>query len=288
MKKILVGVDASHASHAALGWAGRLGDALRADVVAATVFSPEGSEIDPARYQALEAEVEQRLRTRWSTPDGATAPYRSLLLAGSADGLLDAADREDADLIVLGSEGHSRFANLHIGSLAHHLAHYTKRPLAIVPEAAADRGFARMVVGLDGSQDSDDAAHWCAGVAAGIDAHVVAVYALKPLIEWVPESDPHSWAQASERELDRWAGPLRDAGVSFETRLVKIPHPVDALARTVTATDADLVVVGARGIGGFLGLRVGRVPLQLVHHTDVPVVMVPANREGPGAASTDP
>jgi nucleotide-binding universal stress UspA family protein len=52
-------------------------------------------------------------------------------------------------------------------------------------------------------------------------------------------------------------------------------HPVAALALTITERDADLAVVGTRGLGGFLGLRLGRVPLQLLHHITVPLVMVP-------------
>lgn len=280
MKKILIGVDGSEASRAALGWAGRLAGAIGADAVAATVFSSQDAEVDPERHDELRAEAERRLSSEWSMPDDAaaaeTGPYRSLLLPDFPDALMQAADDEGADLIVVGPQGHGRFASLHIGSLAHHLAHYTTRPLAIVPEPGATRGFDRIVVGLDGSQGSADAARWCAEVAVRVDAHIVAVHAFKPPIEWLPESDPRSWIKTSQRELDHWVSPLRDAGSSFETLIVKDTHPVEGLAQIIDQTDADLVVVGARGIGGFLGLRVGRVPLQLVHHTQIPMVMVPA------------
>ncbi|HNI34196.1 MAG TPA: universal stress protein [Microthrixaceae bacterium] len=276
MKKILVGVDGSHASLAALNWAGRLGVVLDADVVAATVFRSQESETDSERYEALRSEVERQLHEEWALPPDAEAPYSSLLLADSPHSLLDAAERENADLVVVGPEARGRFASLHIGSFAHHLAHYTDRPLAIVPESGANRGLERIVLGLDGSAGSSDAARWCAAVAATAGAHVVAAYAFKPPIEFLPESDAHSWFVTSQHELERWVGPLRDAGVAFDAQVVKETHPVQGLVHAVDSVDADLVVVGARGIGGFSGLRVGRVPLQLVHHTHVPVVMVPA------------
>lgn len=277
MRQILVGVDGSEASAAALGWAGRLARAAGADVVAATVFHSSEVEVDPKRYEELRAEAEQRLGAEWSKPDIAERPYRSLLLDNSPNALMQAADREDSDLLVVGPQGHGRFASLHIGSLAHHLAHYTTRPLAIVPEPGADRGLDRIVLGLDGSDCSDVAARWCAELAVRVGAHVIAAYAFKPPMELVPESDPHSWVTTSRRELDQWAAPLREAGASFETLIVRDTHPVEGLAQAIDTTNADLVVVGARGIGGFLGLRVGRVPLQLVHHTHVPVIMVPAS-----------
>ncbi len=76
--------------------------------------------------------------------------------------------------------------------------------------------------------------------------------------------------------------PLRQAGVSVRTRIIDDTHPVAALAGVVEVEGARLAVVGTRGSGGFLGLRLGRVPIQMVHHTQMPVVLVPSP---PSAAS---
>jgi nucleotide-binding universal stress UspA family protein len=152
------------------------------------------------------------------------------------------------------------------------------------------------VVGVDGSDGSAQAVHWCADMASAAHAEVIAVYAFEPLVEWVMESDPLSWRQAAERKLeDSWAAPLRQAGVAVRTQIVDNLHSVAALAGVVEDEGAGLVVVGTRGIGGFLGLRLGRVPVQLVHHTQMPVVLVPPpvldpllpqGGEGPSSSST--
>src|SRR3546814_6860318 len=85
-----------------------------------------------------------------------------------------------------------------------------------------------------------------------------------------------SWYQAAKRELEGpWTAPLHDAGIPVRTRIIENIHPVRALADAVEEEDAGLAVVGTRGIGGFLGLRLGRVPVQLVHQTQIPVVLVP-------------
>jgi nucleotide-binding universal stress UspA family protein len=274
--RILVGVDGSDAAAAALGWAGRLAVAVGAELVVTNVFGPVQAEVSPEKYEDLKDQAGRRLE-EWSGPlSGSGVPHRPLLVIGPPDALLDAAEREDADLVVVGPRGHGGFARLHVGSLAHHMAHHTTRPLAIVPAPGALAAFDRVVVGVDGSEGSAHAVHWCADLATATNAEVIAVYAFEPIVEWVLESDPRSWRQAAERELeDSWIAPLREAGVSVRTRIVEKIHPVAALASVVQEEGADLAVVGTRGIGGFLGLRLGRVPVQLVHHTQIPVVLVP-------------
>lgn len=277
MKCILVGVDGSDAAAAALGWAGRLAHAVGAEVVVANVFESVQAEVSPGSYEGLKDDAGRHLAMEWSQPlTGSGVPHRPLLLTGSPDALLEAAEQEDADLVVVGPRGHGGFARLHIGSLAHHLAHHTTRPLAIVPQSGALGGFDRLVVGVDGSEGSARAVRWCAEVGGATGAEVIAVYAFEPIVEWVLESDPRSWRQAAERELeDSWLVPLYEAGVSVRTRIIEKIHPVPALAGAIEHEGAGLAVVGTRRIGGFIGLRLGHVPVQLVHHTQVPVVVVP-------------
>jgi nucleotide-binding universal stress UspA family protein len=276
MKRILVGVDGSEAAAAALGWSGRLAHATDAEVIVAHVFHPDQAELSTERYDELRAAAEHRLETEWTAPlEPCEVTHRTTLLTGPLDELLDAADDLDADLVVVGPEAHGRFAALHWGSVAHHLAHHTRRPLAIVPSPGAPAPLERIVVGVDGSEGSTAAVHWCTDLASTTGAEVVAVYAFEPLAEWVRESDPHSWHQLVEREMREWVAPLRSAGVAVRTRIIKDIHPVAALASAIREEGAGLAVVGTRGLGGFLELRLGRVPVQLVHHSQIPVVLVP-------------
>jgi NADH:ubiquinone oxidoreductase subunit F (NADH-binding)/nucleotide-binding universal stress UspA family protein len=274
---VLVGVDGSPAAAAALAWAGQLAARSAAAIVVANVFEPDQAEVHPDDYEKLLAEAARRLADDWTAPLRDTdVEHRCVQLAGAPDSLLAATDDEHADLLVVGTRGAGRHAGLHVGSLAHHLAHHIRRPLAIVPVAGAASSIDRIVVGVDGSPGSAAAVRWCADLASAAGAEVIAVCVHDAHTRWGSSNDADDWRAAAEAAISsQWTEPLRAAGVTLRTRIVDDVRPLDALEQAAAEEAAGLFVVGTRGLSEVLGLRLGRVPLQLVHHTQRPVVLVP-------------
>lgn len=277
VNRLLVGVDGSAASAAALAWAGRLARRLDAEVVVGNVFEPAQAEVSPSDFDTLIAEADQRLTTEWSAPlHGSGVRHRGLQLVGSPDSLLDAADAVGIDLLVIGTRGAGHFAGLHLGSLAHYLAHRARGPLAIIPVAGAAALVDRIVVGVDGSPGSAAAVNWCADIAAACRAEVVAVCVLESLSRWNSKGEVERIRAEVDAAINReWTAPLRAAGVSVRTRVMESTHPVAALAEAAEDAAAGMIVVGAQEFSAVVQLRLGRIPEQLVHHTHLPVVLVP-------------
>lgn len=102
---------------------------------------------------------------------------------------------------------------------------------------------APIVVGVDGSSSGQDAVDWATAEAA------------------------------AERVLEEAENRARSASPDLEvtTRLV-VAAPVQALLEQ--ARDAELVVLGSRGLGGFLGLLIGSVGVEVAAHAPCPVVVV--------------
>ena len=277
VKRVLVGVDGSSPAAAALAWSTRLAQAARAEVVAANVFEPQQAEISPEEYEDLLARSEQRLRGDWAGElSNSSVEHRWLQLDGAPDVLLDAARTTDSDLLVVGTRGAARHAGFHLGSLAHHLAHHTTGPLAIVARSGASLPLDHLIVGVDGSPGSDAAVRWTAGMASAIGARVTAVCAFDPNRKWGLDADPASWRATAERAVsDASIEPLRQAGVPVGVRIVENQHPLGALEAVAAEEGAGVIVVGARALSSVGGTRLGRLPLQLVHHTHIPVVLVP-------------
>ena len=133
----------------------------------------------------------------------------------------------------------------------------------------------RIVIGVDGATGSSAAVKFCAELASLLGTSVVAVYACDPIVEWVLGPTPRSWHHSAEIDVHKWVAPIEAAGIPVIIDIDRDIHPVAALCRAIDAESHTLAVVGTRELGGFSGLRLGHVPLQPVHHTDVVVVMVP-------------
>jgi nucleotide-binding universal stress UspA family protein len=281
MQRVLVGTDGSANGQAAVRWAVDLAGAANGELVVATAWRPTSAEIAPQRYEEARDDARRVLDEQWcAVARDAGVAFRPLILEGDPrDLLLRAAAEADADLVAVGARGAGGHRHaLHLGSVTHHLVHHTTVPLAAVPGSARSSWPARVVVGVDGSAGSAEAVAWCRDLAPQLRTEVVAVYAERPLAEWVPHTDPHSWYQSAVRHCEEWVRPLRDAGIS--TRALAIEdEPVGALTETAIRERADIIVVGTRGAGGIRGLRLGSTALEVLHCSGLPVVLVPPSVE---------
>jgi nucleotide-binding universal stress UspA family protein len=137
----------------------------------------------------------------------------------------------------------------------------------------------RIVVGFDGSKPARRALEWAAAEARLRDAVLRVVYAWMIVPIAVPElviaEDVDELQRSAEAYLaDAVAGLLpADDGVEVELVVVNA-RPAEALLEA--AKDADLLVVGSRGLGGFAGLLLGSISSQCAHHAPCPVVIVRA------------
>ncbi len=259
-------------------WAEALVDADGGDLVVAAVRMPPFSEVWPETIEERRALESERLDEACAALRGSTVKYRALLLEGDPrEQLLKAATAEDADLIVSGAQGSGGHRHaLHLGSTTHHLVHHSRIPLVAVPASSRAAWPAPIVIGVDGSEGSALAVRWLASHGLALTADVIAVHAEKPLAQWVPSSDPHSWYHMALDRMQPWVAPLRECGLGART-LVVDGDPVDALTDVAIAEAAGLIIVGARGTGGITGLRLGSTALKVLHQAQVPVLMVPAD-----------
>jgi nucleotide-binding universal stress UspA family protein len=135
-----------------------------------------------------------------------------------------------------------------------------------------------IVVGIDGSDGSRAALAWAVEEARLRRAPVCALHAWHHSyatgLPFAPDAGQQEAIEAAACQLlDEIvdAADASDLVAPIERRLVLGGA---ATALIVQSDDAELVVVGARGLGGFLGLVMGSVSSQVVNHAHCPVVVV--------------
>lgn len=280
MERIFVGVDGSSHSLHALQWAAGLAEHGGLELVAGRVYAPTETELAEgvSKGPALRDEHLGQLR-QWceSLAAGCTTRECVLLDGDPPEALLKAAIERGSDLLVVGARGAGGFAHLLIGSVAHQLTRHTTLPLAVVPPSAG-LAIDRLVVGNEGSAGGTAAASLTADLAQLLKVPVTAVYAYDPKAESRPLDDPLRWHARAEEQVRDWAAPIARTATSLDVYVDHDPncHPVPALEHTLNENGGSVAVLGTRGRGGFLGLRLGRVPIQLIDSTSHAIILVPA------------
>ncbi|MFF2029203.1 universal stress protein [Arthrobacter sp. NPDC058192] len=138
-----------------------------------------------------------------------------------------------------------------------------------------------IVAGFDGSKQSHDALQWAIEEARyrKAELRVLTVWNKAPM-SWYPalletaagevvaaEDSPELQAKALSAAAAQAA-----AGVNVVTQTVKDDSAASAILKA--AREADLVVLGSRGHGGFAGLHIGSVSTQVTTHSPCPVLVV--------------
>lgn len=136
----------------------------------------------------------------------------------------------------------------------------------------------KIVVGIDGSEASQRALEWAASEArlrgaqlrvihSWLDVFVDGYFTAPAIYE------REAIEQAGQEVLDKALASIPDGSPELRVEGVLV-HGQPEVVLLEEAKDADLLVVGSRGRGGFAGLLMGSVSQRVVHHAPCPVVVV--------------
>jgi nucleotide-binding universal stress UspA family protein len=212
------------------------------------------------------------------------ATVQSSVVCGSAAFALVEESRQ-ASLVVLGTRASGGLMGHLSGSVAAQVATHAHTPVIVLRpgddlDPVDPDAHGRVLVGLDGSLEAQEALAFAVdeAVARGVELDAVYVWNVLEVRDMGPIiPDGYDAAEEQEKALrllteatEGWSDRYPDLTVN--RRLVHGLDPVEAIARE--SDGAGLVVVGSRGHGGFLGLRLGSTVDGLIRYANAPVAVV--------------
>jgi nucleotide-binding universal stress UspA family protein len=285
---IVVGVDGSPSSDVAVVWAAR-DAALRGvpltflhvmPVAASPAWLDMGLPDDYWGWQQKRGQEVVALAR--DIANKATAGQERLQLdadvvSGNTVGTLVDRSRH-ADLLVVGSRGLGKWSRRVLGSVSSSLVRHAHCPVAVIHDDSHPAADAPIVVGVDGSPASELAIEIAFDEASRRGVELIVVHTWHdvdyefPDVKWT-DLTPREDRVVSE-QLAGWCERYPDVVVRRE---LMRDRPARQLVEQ--SQGAQLVIVGSRGRGGFVGMMLGSVSATVVESVRIPVIVARGSAE---------
>ncbi|WP_175427977.1 universal stress protein [Rhodococcus pyridinivorans] len=284
---IVAGVDGSRASLQAVAWAAREAERRRLPLSLVTIVSVRNTFGVPIGmpagfFEQEESEGRDMLLdaaeyARRAVPEGELDIETHLCTDSPSLELVDRS--KSASMVVVGA-GDNRFGWERFGSVSRAVVTHTHAPAVVVrklPHVDVNDISGPVVVGVDGSEHSVRAVSAAFEEASLRGTDVVAVHAWSDLDVRGPFRFRIDWDSVENKERALLSESLAGHGEEFPDVRV---HPVVVLDQpshylASHAADAQLLVLGRRGRGGFPSLMLGSTTWALLHTVTCPVMVVP-------------
>ncbi|MEA2357278.1 MAG: hypothetical protein QOI62_538 [Solirubrobacteraceae bacterium] len=236
---------------------------------------------------------------------GIAVDCRRLQGVSAARALHEAAEEEDAGLLVVGSSHRSVPGRVLAGSTAERLLHGAPCPIAVAPKAwTPERPLATIGVAYAHGEEGRQALHGAHALARRLGATLRVIAVVKVTLRMFGETEPSVAGQRgkrredvegehkarAERELRQLVAEL-DGDVPIDVD-VFVGDPADVLVEL--SERLDLLVCGSRGYGPLRAVLLGSVSRRVVAEAHCPVIVLPRGvraslealvTEAPGAAA---
>lgn len=280
--RIVIGIDGSEQALTGVGWVTCLPLSPGDEVILAAVAQPAALvgtfgyvytagvvELTEAALRESRERAQADLSAATARLQGCPAKASALVVDGHpVDALSRLAEESQADLLVVGPHGRGRLESLFLGSISQGLLQTL--PTSLLVARAPVRPPERVLLALDGSEQSLAAARWLTRLplpgSARVDALVVTGGLPLEVIERHRDlhgrDDEIDLAELEERTatavLDAAEEVLGAAGITLQRHVRHGDAKIEILD-AAAELGADLIVTGARGLGGFKGLILGSV-----------------------------
>lgn len=293
-RKMLVPLDGSDLAELALPYAEELAGKLGAEVILAEAVNTPKEAQDIALQVYLQgvatatAQNVMKHVPKLGTPEIRTRT--EILVGNPAEALLDYAEKQSVDLIVMATHGRTGIRRWALGSVATKIATAADCPVVLIRARGARKdvrekgAIRRILVPLDGSKAGEKIIPYVRELIARLKAEVTLFQAIQPLYNAVATTDgivyvPYtpeemkSFVTAAEDYLGGASAAFQPLGVLVQKK-VTLGDPAEEIIRFADEIGADLVAMATHGRTGIHRWMVGSVADKVLHAGNTPLFLV--------------
>lgn len=201
--------------------------------------------------------------------------YRSALLEGQPfEVIADMAEAEEVDLVILGGASRSILERTILGATAERVIGYSRCPVLVIPEGTTV-GFSNMLLGTDGSRNSENAEALALQLAKTYGGKLRAVSVVDVPAEYhVHEKGMEAFMDKARKQTADVAARAEGSEVEIATEVMQ-GDTAKCLVEKALEIKAEMIVIGTHGRTGLRRLMMGSVAANVLRHNRVPALVVP-------------
>lgn len=276
---MLVAVDGSASSMHALQESFKLAASEKSWITVTSVAPPYDGDLDLMAIgnvqQAMRAPCEKALAEAAAIAKEAGALIKTVCEEGVPhERIVDLAEAENCDLIVMGRRGLSSARRAFVGSVSARVIGYGQKDVLLIP-LPATVNWKTMLVATDGSRFSGAAAEKAIDFADAYGGTLNVVSAVDIPAEFYGEAPlaVDEMIKEARRYVDAVQEQARAREVSAET-FVREGAAHRVITGLAQERNADIIVLGSHGKTGLRRLLMGSVTEKVIGHAACPVLVV--------------
>ena len=288
MKTYLVGYTPDHGGRESLALARVLsvqpGTTIIVCVVTPEVWGyPSRANVDQEYGRFLDQYAQETLdQARAALGDAASVRYLRVAATSATEGLTRTAERERADLIVLGSARDGAIGRLLLGGVTEEILHVAPVPVAIAPQGFADTApVSRVSVAFSGSEAARSTALHALGLAGALKVPLRLVSFAVRDRQMFPSLGNHEadavvlqgWLDQADAALQAVRDQIAVTGYAVETA-VGVGSTWDEALAGLTWQDGEILLLGSSRLGPLQRVFLGSNAAKIMRSSRVPVIVL--------------
>ena len=280
--RILVPLDGSELAEGALPYAEGIATRLHSEVILLTTCTPG---------DCLERPLRAYLEKRAGELSSLGIKASPLVVQGNAaNEILDFAERNDINLIIISTHGRTGLSIWPLGSIANKILQKSHIPILLIRSSELEtvlreKEVRRIIVPLDGSQFAEGVIPYVEGLAKGMDSEVILITVNEPL--QVPDIVRHTAGFDGEkyeeltvrtdkqvkRYLSKKESALRHKSVKVRSTSL-LGMPAQTILQYAEDNSVSLIALSTHGFSGISKWAFGSIAAKIIERSSKPVLMV--------------